>query len=132
MECWVSKQGKMGARSWSSFLKDFWKIFKNEDFGFKFFEKGQILRPFSGLATSKLNIFSNNLTQAMFIQRNRLIPFSIWVMGGGAMGYGSGNSPMAQRINIVRKLRRFLHYAYWQTIQNSIQNIQEKETFIFI
>ena len=34
----------------------FWKIFKNEDFGFKFFENGQILMPFSGLAPSKLKI----------------------------------------------------------------------------
>ena len=35
MDCWVSKQGEKGV--WSSFLKDFWKIFKNEDFGFKIF-----------------------------------------------------------------------------------------------
>ena len=55
MECWVSKQGK-----------------RIEDFGFKNFEKGKILRPFSGLAPSKLNFFQ--------------------------MGYGSGNSPMAARV----------------------------------
>ena len=42
---------------WSSFLKEFLgNISKTEDFGFKFFEKGQILIPFSGLAPSKLNI----------------------------------------------------------------------------
>ena len=34
MEYWVSKQNK----------KDAWKIFRNEDFGFDIFEKGQILR----------------------------------------------------------------------------------------
>ena len=33
MECWVSKQGKKG--HWSSFLKKFLKIFKNEDFKYQ-------------------------------------------------------------------------------------------------
>ena len=42
---------------WGVFWRDFWKIFKNDDFGFDIFEKGQILRPFSGLAPSKLKIF---------------------------------------------------------------------------
>ena len=32
------------------FWRNFWKIFKNEDFGFNFFEKGHILMLFSGLA----------------------------------------------------------------------------------
>ena len=49
MEGWVSKEGKKVA---------FWKIFKNKDFGFEIFEKGQIFRPFAGLAHSKLKIFS--------------------------------------------------------------------------
>ena len=40
MECWLSKQGKKGA--WSSFLKKFWKIIKNKDFGFDISKKGQI------------------------------------------------------------------------------------------
>ena len=39
------------------FWRNFWKIIKNEDFGFDILEKGQILRPFSGVATSKLRIF---------------------------------------------------------------------------
>ena len=34
-----------------------WKIFKNEDFGFEIFEKGEILRPFSDLKTE--NFFKN-------------------------------------------------------------------------
>ena len=58
MECWVSKQGKKGV--WSSFL-NFRKIFKNADFGFKFFEKGQIFIPFSGLAPSKLKKIKGRL-----------------------------------------------------------------------
>ena len=45
MECWVLKQGKKGV--WISFLKNSWKIFNNEDFGFDIIEKGQILSPFS-------------------------------------------------------------------------------------
>ena len=40
-----------------NFCRNFYKIFKNEDFGFKKFEKGQILGPFSGLAPSKLIFF---------------------------------------------------------------------------
>ena len=36
------------------FWRNFWKIFKNEDFGNDIFEIGQILRPFSCLAPSKL------------------------------------------------------------------------------
>ena len=35
-----------------------WKIFQNEDFGFKFVEKGQSLKPFSGLAPSKMKMLS--------------------------------------------------------------------------
>ena len=33
-------------KMWSSFLKEFFKIFKIKDFGFTIFEKGHILRPF--------------------------------------------------------------------------------------
>ena len=44
MECRVSKQDKKGV--WSSFLKDFLKIFKYADFCFDIFEKGQIFSPF--------------------------------------------------------------------------------------
>ena len=36
------------------FLRNLCKIFKNEDFGFKNSEKGQILMPFSGLVPSKM------------------------------------------------------------------------------
>ena len=51
---------------------NFWKNFKNEDFGLFFLKKGHILMPFSGLALSKLKI---------------------WVIGGvhnAPMPYGSG------------------------------------------
>ena len=37
--------------------KPLWKIFKNKDFGFEIFEKGQILRPFSDLSPSKRKYF---------------------------------------------------------------------------
>ena len=42
-------------------------MFKNEDFGFEIFEKGQILRPFSGVALSKYigkNMFFLGLNQS--------------------------------------------------------------------
>ena len=52
MECWVSKLGKKVV--WGSFLKEFWKIFMNEDFGFKILEKGHILKPFSCIAPTKI------------------------------------------------------------------------------
>ena len=46
--------------------------------GFKIFEKGQILMPFSGLAPSKLTNFPTKIKgQAMCAQRNRLIPLSM-------------------------------------------------------
>ena len=78
MKCWVSKQGKKG-RVEFIFEGIFWKTFKNKDFGFKMFEKGPILMPFLGLAPSKLKIKKKE--QAMCIKKNRLVPFSIWVMG---------------------------------------------------
>ena len=37
----------------------------------------------------------------MCIQRNRLIPLTIWIMGGGVqppMDYGSGKSPMDEMV----------------------------------
>ena len=37
-------------------MRNYWKIFKIEDFGFKSSEKGQILRPFSGIAPTKMKI----------------------------------------------------------------------------
>ena len=40
------------------FLKEYMENIKKEDFGFDIFEKGQILKPFSDLAISKLNISS--------------------------------------------------------------------------
>ena len=47
--CWASIKGKKGVRG---VLFNFCEIFKNEDFGYEIFEKGQILRPFLGLAPS--------------------------------------------------------------------------------
>ena len=46
-------------------------------FGFKIFEKGQILMPFSGLAPSTLKIVPNKIKGRLCV---RLISFSIWVM----------------------------------------------------
>ena len=43
------------------------KIFKNEDFGFDIFEKGQILRPFSGLAPSKLKKISKKCLMVAYV-----------------------------------------------------------------
>ena len=40
-----------------NFLSHSLKIFKNKDFGFDIFEKGQILRHISGLEQSKLKDF---------------------------------------------------------------------------
>ena len=37
----------------------FWEIFRNEDFGYTFLEKGHILMPFSGIATKKNVNFVN-------------------------------------------------------------------------
>ena len=44
--CTINHPKQIKSKLWSSFLKEFWKIFKNEDFGFDIFEKGQILRLF--------------------------------------------------------------------------------------
>ena len=55
-------------------------------------------------STLKTKYFSTKIQgQAMCAQRNCLIPFSIWVMGGGRitpppMRYGSGKSPMAESV----------------------------------
>ena len=37
------------------------KIFKNEDFGFKIFYKGHILRPFSGTTPTKIKMLTKYL-----------------------------------------------------------------------
>ena len=74
MECWVKKKGKKVCGV--HFGRNFWKIFKNEDFGFDILEKGKIFRPFSGLAPLKLKCCSTKI-------RGRLCAFSIWVMGEG-------------------------------------------------
>ena len=46
--CWISKQDKKGV--WSLSLKEFLENIQNEGFGFDIYEKGKILRSFSGLA----------------------------------------------------------------------------------
>ena len=52
---------KIGWKGWLEFISEgiFEKIFKNGDFGFEIFEKGQILGPFSGLVPSKLKLKKN-------------------------------------------------------------------------
>ena len=68
MECWVSKYGKKG--HWSSFLKKFLKNIKKWRFWFfEIYEKGQNLRPFSGLAPSKLKFFSKKFNGSICAYR---------------------------------------------------------------
>ena len=82
MECWVSKKGKKGV--WSSFL-NFLKIFKNEDFGFKFVEKGQIFKAFfrpGALKTEKK--FETNLTVGyVYLEESFDTIFNMGYGGGG-------------------------------------------------
>ena len=47
-------------------------IFENEDFGFKLFEKGQILMPYSGLA--ELNNFQKKKSKPMAERVNDELP----------------------------------------------------------
>ena len=44
---------------WSS--RKCWKIFKNNEFGFKILEKGHILRPFSCIAPTKMKMLLKNV-----------------------------------------------------------------------
>ena len=59
-----------------------WIIFKNEDFGFDIFEKGQILRPFSGLAL-KMSSKDFNVSIILSAYRVFYIPISEESKGGG-------------------------------------------------
>ena len=43
---------------WSSIPKEILKNIQNEDYGIKILEKGQFLRPFSGIAPKKMKILS--------------------------------------------------------------------------
>ena len=61
----------------------FGKYFKNEDFGFDIFEKGQILRPFSGLVPSKLKIFQTKFNGGICAYRVFYIPIFRRIEGGG-------------------------------------------------
>ena len=54
---------------------------------FDIFEKGQILRPFSGLSPPKLKIFSKNLMVALRYRKKRG-PERVNIMEGGG---GEGN-----------------------------------------
>ena len=67
-------------------------IKKNKDFGVKFFEKGQILRHFSGLASSKMKILSKRLRVGYYIKKSFDTIFNM-VMGreirtGGVISAG--------------------------------------------
>ena len=52
---------------WSSFLIFLLENIKNEDFGSEMFEKGKILRTFSGLAPSKLKIFTKKNLMVAYV-----------------------------------------------------------------
>ena len=54
---------------------------KNQKFCFKFFEKGQILRSFSGLAPSKQKFFQDNLRVGYVNIEKSFDAISMWVMG---------------------------------------------------
>ena len=71
-EWWVSKKDKKGA--WSPFLKELFQYIQNEDFSFDIFEKGHILRPFSGKALSKLKKISTNFNGSIYAYRVFYIP----------------------------------------------------------
>ena len=67
----------------------FWKIFINEDFGFILFFNGQILMPFSGLASQNWKLFKKKLRVGyVYIEES----FE-------TMDYGSGKSAMDERVN---------------------------------
>ena len=57
--CWVTKKNKKKLQR-VNFQYNFWKMFKKEDFDFKFFEKGQILVRLSSLEPSKRKTFFFN------------------------------------------------------------------------
>ena len=59
--------GKKG--DWSSFLNECLENIQNEDYGYDIFEKGQILRPFSGLVPLKTeNVFKNLMVAYVHIE----------------------------------------------------------------
>ena len=72
-----------------------------ENFGFGFFEKGQILRP-SNLKTE--NISKKIQGQAMCAQRNRLIPYLIWIMGRENRPWTRGLKDRREKIKIKKVL----------------------------
>ena len=60
------------------------KIIKNEEFSFQFFEKRLNFDAFFRPSTLKTEIFFKKYSRVGYVcsaQRNRLIPFSIWVIG---------------------------------------------------
>ena len=62
------------------FLTEFRKIFKNEDFGLKLLEKGNILRDFSGIAPTEMKILSENLrVEYVYIYTNILILYILFI-----------------------------------------------------
>ena len=68
------------------FWKNFWKIFKNEDFGFDIFEQGQILMPFSGLATWKLIFSSSKNKGRLCVYRGTVWYYVQYGLCGGGVG----------------------------------------------
>ena len=73
---------KLGYKGWVEFISE--GFLENiEDFGFDIFEKGQILRPFSGLASSKLNISSKKCNGIICAYRVFYLPIFRRIEGGG-------------------------------------------------
>ena len=63
-------------------MREFLENIKKISFGFDIFEKGQILRPFSGLAPSKLKFFSKNVNGSICAYRVFYLPIFRRIEGG--------------------------------------------------
>ena len=68
-----------------------------------FFDKFEKFMPFSGLSPSKLKIFQQKLRVGFVCIEESFDTISIWVRkeGGVPQAYGSGKSPMAERVKVL-------------------------------
>ena len=66
---------------------------------FEIFEKGQILRPFLGLAPSKLKIFSKKFDGSIYAYRVFYLPIFSKIEGGG--GESTPPSPCGTEKSVV-------------------------------
>ena len=91
---------------------------KNGGLGFTIFEKGQILRPFSGLADSKLKIFQQKIRVGyVYTEESFDFQFSIWVMGWAYIApppyvMGWKNRPWPKDLIVLRERGRIGHASF--------------------